>query len=82
MITASEARFKAENKQVMEDTERIVENAVMSASEMGDFKVGVYIDNKLNEEGRKIIKDNLEKLGYKVSIVCDPDTYDVIMIEW
>ena len=82
MITAKEARFRTENKKVMDEVRKVAESAVMSAIELGDFSVGVYIPDRLEDEGRDIIGKELEELGYKVQITDKSDTLDVMMIEW
>ena len=81
MMAASEARYRVEHANAINDLEETIDYAVCSAVEQGNFKVAVYVSSKVDEEGRKIVMDNLKALGYAVTIHKD-STYDTIMIEW
>ena len=81
LMTASEARYRAENQAIMNMFERQIEEYVTLAVKKAECYVTVAIPQGMDRDGVDIIKGNLENLGYTVKL---PKGFavDTILLEW
>lgn len=91
MITAREARFKSKNGELIKEIKSDIETAINEAVEEGQFNCIVSFRISSSDEVRDHIKEDMEKLGYKVKMTderesnapCDQAPwYDYITLEW
>ena len=80
-MTASEARYRVENQEIMNMFERRIEESVTMAVKKAEYHVTVAIPQGLYGNGLDIVKGNLENLGYTVKF---PKGFgnDTILLEW
>lgn len=81
LMTASEARYRVENQEIMNMFERWIEESVTLAVKKAECHVTVAIPQGMDRNGLDIIKGNLENLGYTVKLQNGFGS-DTILLEW
>ena len=93
MINRDEAYFKSVYGKQYKELEDRIEEAILITAQRGEFKCSLDLPNGWDCKMRNKIKDQMEKLGYKVSItdyakqykdapLDQRPWYDVITIDW
>lgn len=93
MITAKEARFESLNRKKLNEIIGKLEEEQKKQIESGNLYASISISTDLSEDMRTKIKEELEDLGYSVSILnvnaeyngalIDPKPwYDTLTIKW
>lgn len=91
MISADWARFESRNGKIIKDIETELEKAVRKAISQGLFFCSVDIKIDTSTEIRDRIKQDMEDLGYKITItdsrnshapIDQSNWYDIITLKW
>jgi hypothetical protein len=93
MISAKEANFESKNRARINEIETCLDDAIQEAVKKGKFRASCTINSGLSQEIREKLKEEIENLGYEISIT-DVDKeyegapyeqrpwYDNIYVSW
>ena len=86
MISAAEARFQSKNFATIKDVLNRANDAILEATEKGEYTCKVSINKEIKNEVRLKIKEELESYGYTVDLpMCKPNDeayYKHARISW
>ena len=80
MISAKEARCRVENAKAIKELTEIIENSIIGAIKLGNYKVSVCVPKNISNKSLTVVIHDLEVLDYEIEY--ENEINRVLTIKW